>query len=350
MKRLTLFLSVIALIVAPISLFAQDDEDGLYVTEDGAFAVFLPDDWLATGDAEGLFVATSAETLELIQDESDELPVIDSGEIGIVVVPFSFDLFEFFDLETTASPVEIAEALLADEEEDVSLVGEITEVEVGGFPAAMIHVSQAEGELVAIIHRLGPTVLGTTGVVVGDNAFDDVIEDIISGLGEVNYSLPLEEFYEDGANSVLYPAGWTSNDELIEDALIITNVPEYLELEDAELQSDEVVYVLFDVSDIAAENDNDLEATVSAFAEQFLEEGDEAGEPAIIAVQERHVAGLSVTSEVEGQAEGGVAVTEGPDGQFYGILYATADNEGDLVIWTGVQILLSINSTEGIEG
>lgn len=347
MKRLFLILSVIALMITPMSLLAQNDN--FYVTEDGAFAVFLPDGWSAQGDAEGLFLGTSEDTLGIIQDESDEVPIIASGEIGLVVTPFPIELFETMNVDPSGSLADILQQFATSLDPEIQ-TSEIMEVEVGGLPAAMVQISEDGGELAFILHRLAPEVVGFSAVVVGDNAFDEVIEDIVSGLGEVSYSLPLEEFYEDGANSVMYPAGWTSNDELIEDALIITNVPEYLELEDAELQSDEVVYVLFDVSDIAAENEGDLEATASGFAELLLSEGDVADEPGTIDVNGREVAGLSVTNEIEGEGEGGIAVTQGPDGQVYGILYATADNEGSLIAWTAVQILLSANTAEGIEG
>lgn len=348
MKRLILILSVMALIATPLSVFSQGNVDGLYVTDDGSFALFLPDGWFAEGNAEELFIATSAETLELIQDNSDEAPILDSGEVGIVVTPFPIEILEFLALEPTASPVEIVELLLADEEE-VTLVGEIEEVEVNGLPAALVRVSDEVGDVVVVMHRLGPTVLGLTAIVAGDNAFDEVIEDVLAGLGEVNYSLPLEELYEDEANSVLYPTGWTADSDILEGALVITNVPEFFELEDAELQSNEVAYLLFEVTDIAAENNNDLEATAAAFAELFLSEGDEAGDPSTLVVNGREVAGLNVTNENEGQGEGGVGVSEGPDGEFYGLVYATADNEGQLIAWTGLQILLSINA-EGIEG
>lgn len=340
MKRLLISLIALALLVVPLSAFAQDGEtftlEG-FVTEDGSFFALLPDGWAADGNAvDGLTIANDEAILEAM--EADEEGGPESGQFAMLVLPLpSGELAAMLGEEATFSDVLALVMQFMGESEDMPAFGEISDLEDAAIEGAAAYGANDKFDAMMAAFDLAP---GTYGIVVlmaapGElGEFEDMGLDIASG---VSYSPALDTVYTTADGLVLsYPANWI----VVEDEGIVTITSEELDMEseDVILESGQYAlsYLNLTALGITAET---LEDYADILLAELLDEGDTPNDPVLLILGEDEILVVSVNNETEN--EGGLILHD-HDGTIYAGVYAGPNGEADLVGYMTANILLNL--------
>lgn len=332
MKRLVLLVLLTALIlVLPVS--AQEDTGSFFFTEDGAFAVYLPEGWSAAGDSlDGLQIGNPDTPVDAMNDQ-DEGP--QPGQAAMVVLPLPAAELGL-EVDEHMSALELLVGFM--EGEDMPTLGAVEEFEFWGRSAAMTTGSNDETDAMLVAYTLAPGIMGVAVVATAPGEVDFHSDQLLEVLDSVSFSLPLDETFE-GDVSFSYPMGWVA--EADESGLGYTVASaEGVADKDVMEAGEYAAIVLPDLTMVGVEAANVTEAA-DALSAVIAEEGSEASESFVLDVNGTEVALFSLYDEASMNEGGGFVVADDMGG-YMGIIYATAEGELLLVDLTMLNILLSL--------
>lgn len=348
MKRALSFslslLLIAAVLFIPAGVRAQEDTEAfnVFITEDGAFGVFLPEGWAADGSREGgLTIANSQEALDaLLSDETEGGP--ESGQVGILVLTLDRETQELLGIAEDASFVDalntVVALILEDEsEEEVPVMTEVTEFDFNGKPAASAEGTTSDVHVLFLAYEIAPDTLAVAYLVTAPGELDAVRENGINMIDNVGYSLPLDETFtsETAGISFSYPAGWLAEES--GPVVIVSNSEEAMAAD--ELGEDQYGLIVINPANIGITS-TDLTEVAAALADQLKEETDEVVGPIILMVGEQEIVGMAA-SNPDGNGDGGVFVTNTPKG-IMAVAYAGSTGQAALIGFSALQVLLSI--------
>lgn len=331
MKRFTIFALLVVLIMA-LPVGAQEETGTYFFTEDGSFAVYLPEGWSAAGDAvEGLQIGNPETPVDAMQGDANPQP----GQAGLVVLPLPAADLQM-DPTDNVGALELLLSFMATD--DMPAMEEVTEFELGGRSAAMASGSNEQMDTMMLAFPMSPGIFGIAVLLSAPGELDMHSESMLSVLGTVSYSLPLDETLEDEA-TFAYPTGWLAE---------ATEVPMTYAVQSAEgvldkdaLESGEFkILLLADLASLGIEA-TDLTAAAEGALELLREEGDVATEVLLMDYNGTEVAAVAVLDEAD-NTEGGLFVIADEMGGFKAVAFATARHEGDLIDLTALNMLLSL--------
>ncbi|MCB9436766.1 MAG: hypothetical protein H6673_07195 [Anaerolineales bacterium] len=339
MKRLFISLIALALLVVPLSAFAQDDDtftiEG-FVTEDGSFFALLPDGWAADGNAvDGLTIANDEAILDAM--EADEEGGPESGQFAMLVLPLpSGELAAMLGEEASFSDVLALVMQFMGDSEDMPAFGEIGELDAAISGAAAYGANDKFDAMMAAFD-LAP---GTYGILVllaapGElSEFEDTGLDVASG---VSYSPALDTEYTTADGLVLsYPSNWI----VVEDTGVVTITSEELDMEseDVILESGQYALSFLNLTALGLTGET-LEDYADAVLAELLEEGDIPADPVRLILGDEEILVISVSHESDN--EGGLILHD-HDGTIYAGVYAGPNGEADLAGYMTANILLNL--------
>lgn len=157
------------------------DADGIElpqeVTASGdnfTLTISIPEDWAAEGDEFGdLNIASSQAILELV-NSSDSPDSIEADSVGGGMTVFPVDSLSFLELDETASPADLLDALLNSAEQEGLNLGEIESATVNDREVAIVTGTQTLDE---------STFDQTTIVIAVEGGF--VLGNFLAGEGEI---------------------------------------------------------------------------------------------------------------------------------------------------------------------
>lgn len=341
MKRI-LCLLLLLTIAIPFTAFAQSDATPsveVFSTEDGSFIVLLPEGWAGDGNIDdGLTVANSADTLETLMNS--DVPVLESGEFGMVILPLPSFFLELIGLSADASHAEILEVILSFLLADGTFptVGDISDLtgEEYGFDGVVASGSNEDLEIKVVAYTLAVDTIGIAVMVSASGELASFEDDASIVLGTASYSPALTQWYtnEDVALDFSYPDGWEVN--IDDNGLVyVTNDPSVDP--DADLESGQFVIAIVNLTAFGLAGAS-LEDSANTLLPLLLDEGDTAEEPVILVIGDDEIFVVSVDGS---NSDGGLILHE-HDGSIYAAIYVSAVDEARLVGYIGAAILLSI--------
>lgn len=342
MKRafsLALSLLLVAIfVVTPTFVSAQEDTGiEVFVTEDGAYGAFLPDGWVASGSREeGIAIASSEEALALLLSGEEEAS-LPSGEVGLFAVALDAITLEALGISEETSltdAVNILIELIAADSLDTVQIGEASEIDFEGIPAATVDVSDTNVDLVFYTYQFAPGTLALAYGAAASGELESAREIIAAVLSGVGYSLPLTETFDSeilGA-TVPYPTDWLASDEDGYFALAIDQAT----LDSVEaLTEGQYGFVM-----VAIPSQLDVVDVANQLAVSVAPAGAEASDAVLLSANGEPVGAAVFTSET-GDNEGGVFVAETSTG-VVAIAYLTANGESNYVSFTAFSIAISV--------
>lgn len=207
---IALTLALAFAIIAPAR--AQDDTatTTLYITEDGAFSVQLPEGWYAAGDVSGLQIANDEAALT-----SDNFEITESGDLGLIIIPLAKADLAGFGLAEDATILDVATALAPNfaGEDGTTTVGDPESL--ADTVVRLTIVDDTNDGVIYVADNLAPGYLGIAIMAAPKGEMtEDAEAEILGLLTDLNYSLVLDQTFEaaDGALTFSYPTDWVTTD------------------------------------------------------------------------------------------------------------------------------------------
>lgn len=333
---LMLSLLLLVMLIVPAGVTAQEDEMSVtfYITEDGSFSVTLLDGWAADGNRDdGITIANSEEVLAKFNEDEDPAP----DDIAIQLLALPPEFVSELGLDEDASYADILNVfvpfIMQENEEELEL-GEVLDIELGTQAASAIVAIGETSEAALVVYTLAPETLGLA-IVAGAPGFIEESSDLaLAVLASAQYSLPLEESFEDDLVSFSYPTEWVAQDE--GGIYSLTNDAAALEADELEEGQYGIILLNAEAAGISGESTTEI---ANAFRDQLQEEGDEYSEAIEFEVDGMAASVIEVTSLEEGN-EGGVLVVE-TDLGFLVAVYVNAPGQNYIGL-TALNVLLSV--------
>lgn len=342
MKRLLISLLALVLLVAPLSVLAQDGDTAsveVFVTDDGAFLTVLPPGWAADGDRfDGLTIANDPAILEAMDADLGDGPA--SGQFAMLVLALPLGDVEMMlgeDAELDAILELIISFMSGDE--DTPEFGEISELvdEDLEFEGVVAYGANEKFDAMITAYELAPFTYGIAVLMAAPGELEDWEETGLTLVTLTSYAPELDADYTtaDGL-SFSYPSDWL----VVEQEGIVTITSEELDMEseDVLLESGQFAVSLVNLSALGI-SDMALEDVAELLLDELLEEGDEANDPLILIIDGDEILLVSVENETEN--EGGFILHD-HDGTIYAAIYVGANGESGLVGYLAASMLLSI--------
>jgi cytochrome c5 len=235
MKRLLIALALLALIVTPLAVMAQDTEPEMetFTSEDETLTVSYPAEWQAKEGVDlpfpNVIFASSEETMTRL--DADEDPISGDQVFFVMIIPT--DLLTMVGQELPAEPtiLDLTNAFAAfwsgageEEMEEAAATEEPTDEDMEATPEAEIQVGEAEEIQVGDDLVVG---LATVTNDVSDGAV--LVRDLGDGLLGIVYSATFPGEYEDAqtelAQQILASMAYTGTAEDILSAMMGTSEP-----------------------------------------------------------------------------------------------------------------------------
>lgn len=350
MKRIASSILVLVMVLSiPLAATAQDGDE-LNQYYDGSYWVVMPEGWQAEVDMQGaLYMSDNADVMEDV--DSDEIPILNSGELAINIVPFS---------ETQLTGVEDASGFLGffvevignSPDSNFASMGDPVEMTIGSRDVAISEIEGENFQGVGVGALLAPGYWGLAVIIYPEGEREELFEYSLEVLSSVAYSPPLEETYEDEL-SFNYPTGWVvGGGTEAQGVYFITDSDETMTTltSSGDLGEGQYAIIFMDATQLVSpedirQNDTLLEEFAGALAEELAEEGDEFGDPVNLTLDDQSVIVVTVSNEL-GDAEGGLLTTITEDDRVYVVLWSTSNGNSSLLFLTAVNFLLSIAPVE----
>ncbi len=187
MKGFSRILLAIALLAMPLTVFAQDDDVQVIVSEDDMTTLSLPAEWVAAevfdAGVPSFVFANSEELLDVIMDQESTEEALEAGQIGgqMMLLPLDMLIMSGLDLPDDATAEEIALILidlLYGDDEDTEEIGEPAVVEVDEGVDVVIFPVTNEDEAKAGIALIYEVSDGVFAVTAASAYIDDYDEDL----------------------------------------------------------------------------------------------------------------------------------------------------------------------------
>lgn len=328
-KKLFVLLILVAMLVSVVPTGAQDDiELSYFVTDDASYAAIILEGWVAQGSRdEALWIASSAETLDIVTSADDET-IIPSGEYAILAFAGPMDDADNWD--ALAFLTEVIASVEPSERETV--ISEAYEMEYGNRTFARIDAINDATEAIALAYEIAPA---TWAVAILYSAPGEGAETSELGFALVDaiaYSLPLEDTIEgDFGSNYLVPSGWVGG--VFEGVIDVASSQEALDAED--LEAGQYRIILLDWYGQSAED------TANTLVTDALEEGEYATDPIWLTVGEQEVLQMAVR-DADDMGLGGILVMKGSDGGPDKVaIYVSAPGEAQQIGLTALNMLLN---------
>ncbi len=207
MRHLRLFslLLVFVLVLAPLSVLAQDDDEvelEEFTTEDELLTLGYPEGWsieandLAEDGVPGVMLANSDEALAAMMAEETETSLAE-GQVGIAVLIFPVDILGFMglapaegeELDLAATVTAYFESTMSeDDETDETELSEAEVVEFGPegeeISAGYIEVTDADVEGAMLLFETGDGLLAMVFVGAYPGEYDEELKDTAFAIAE----------------------------------------------------------------------------------------------------------------------------------------------------------------------
>ncbi|MBZ0319015.1 MAG: hypothetical protein K8L91_21545 [Anaerolineae bacterium] len=182
----------------------------LFMTEDGAFSVQLPEGWYADGDAEWLAVSNNPDVTD-----PNNLAMMKSGDYLSLVVPVARAAMDTSQIAADATILEIATVLAPTftNSDSTTVVGEVQSL--SDWVARVALADDENDGVVYVADYLAPDYFSVTVMAAVKGELTEEAEAMmLDVLQTVHYSLPLEQTYVVPDNGVTfsYPADWKANE------------------------------------------------------------------------------------------------------------------------------------------